>query len=118
MDDYIKVSKAMACEKEALTGRPYDTGNSQYEAGWDDACNYIKDYIGIQHPDVVEHSGCWIPCSEMLPKYTGKFLCYCNGEVRILKYHRRQQEFRYGDRKRNVTHWQPLPNPPEGGGTP
>lgn len=55
----------------------------------------------------------WIPCSERLPEHSVRCLCYCNGEVRVLKYWRTQQEFQYGGRKRNVTHWMPLPEPPE-----
>lgn len=55
----------------------------------------------------------WIPCSERLPEHSGRCLCCCNGEVRVLKYWRTQQEFQYGGRERNVTHWMPLPEPPE-----
>ena len=55
----------------------------------------------------------WIPCSERLPEHSARCLCYCNGEVRVLKYWRTQQEFQYGGRERNVTHWMPLPEPPE-----
>lgn len=55
----------------------------------------------------------WIPCSERLPEHSARCLCYCNGEIRVLKYWRTQQEFQYGGRKRNVTHWMPLPEPPE-----
>lgn len=55
----------------------------------------------------------WIPCSERMPEHSGRCLCYCNGEVRVLRYWRTQQEFQYGGRKRNVTHWMPLPEPPE-----
>ncbi len=57
----------------------------------------------------------WIPCSERLPDSSGKFLCCCDGEVRTLKYWRTCQEFQYGGKKRNVTHWMPLPEPPEEG---
>lgn len=55
----------------------------------------------------------WIPVSERMPEHSGRCLCYCNGEVRVLKYWRTQQEFQYGGRNRNVTHWMPMPEPPE-----
>ncbi len=55
----------------------------------------------------------WIPCSERLPEHSARCLCYCNEKVSVLKYWRTQQEFQYGGRKRNVTHWMPLPELPK-----
>lgn len=77
------------------------------------ACNLIDSVF----PADVEPVRRWIPCSERLPEHSVRCLCYCNGEVRVLKYWRTQQEFQYGGRERNVTHWMPLPEPPEEEGT-
>lgn len=80
----------------------------------EDIANFCRD-LGLVR-EALERTR-WIPCSERLPEHSARCLCYCNGEIRVLKYWRTQQEFQYGGRKRNVTHWMPLPEPPEEEGT-
>lgn len=100
MSDYISREAAKKILSSMLTDNAAEC-----------ACNLVD----CVFPADVEPVHRWIPCSERMPEHSGRYLCYCNGEVRILKYWRTQQEFQYGGRKRNVTHWMPLPEPPEEG---
>lgn len=54
----------------------------------------------------LEDAGRWIPCSERLPEVIEQVLCYAP------YYH--SIEVRWADQfGEAVTHWQPLPTPPE-----
>ncbi len=59
----------------------------------------------------------WIPCSERLPESNISVLCAMRtGEFRIMEYDEEEQAWYEGIhdyRKHCVTHWMPLPEPPE-----
>ena len=66
-------------------------------------------------------SSCWIPCSERLPEHREIAICrLIFDEFRILQWDNFSKWWLgYGAeddwRQKDVTHWMPLPNPPEGG---
>lgn len=66
----------------------------------------------------------WIPAEERLPDYSGYYLCTHYGRVSMIRFESYFKKFGYWednitqDREWNeiegVTHWMPLPEPPEG----
>lgn len=71
---------------------------------------------------------CWIPCSERLPKSVGnKVLVFCTGEdvndyvgfghyenfKHIETWYNLETSLPFADWGLTVTHWMPLPEPPE-----
>ncbi len=64
-------------------------------------------------PPQADNLNGWIPVSESLPPQNiGRVLVFGKGEMDILWY---DHEGFYGKGGSNVTHWMPLPSPPEGG---
>lgn len=58
----------------------------------------------------------WIPVTERLPEDdipSTAYLCWWHGHTHICKYWRTRKCFEFNGRVVNVTHWMPLPEPPE-----
>lgn len=58
----------------------------------------------------------WIPVSERLPEDdipSAAYLCWWGGHTHICKYWRTRRCFEFNGRSVKVTHWMPLPEPPE-----
>ena len=59
----------------------------------------------------------WIQCSERLPETNTQVLCYCRmGDFRIMEFDEQENRWYEGIhdyRLQSVTHWMPLPEPPE-----
>ena len=58
----------------------------------------------------------WIPVSERLPEDdipSAAYLCWWGGHSHICKYWRTRRCFEFNGRSVKVTHWMPLPEPPE-----
>lgn len=124
MEDCIKISTAMDCAKNTEMRSTTEYLNFQYAEGWNDACKCIKDLISLQCPEDVEPTHRWIPCSEKLPE-----ICIVNGvmvnylvylphfgNVNIANYHPDLREWYCYGLTVSVSHWRPLPDPPEEGG--
>lgn len=65
------------------------------------------------------HKQCWIPCSERLPEDEDLVLTYKNGRIEVQGYEKRRNGWISGGwfwSLATVTHWMPLPAPPEKGG--
>ena len=55
----------------------------------------------------------WIPVTERLPERSGTYLVYVYGDVTDLNYWRGEWHRLGDDYTKAVTHWMPLPEPPE-----
>ena len=55
----------------------------------------------------------WIPVTERLPERNGTYLVYVYGDVTDLNYWRGKWHRLGDDYTKAVTHWMPLPQPPE-----
>ena len=68
----------------------------------------------VREAPAVNH---WISCSERLPESNIQVLCYCRmGDFRIMEYDEQENRWYEGIhdyRLQAVTHWMPLPKPPE-----
>lgn len=116
MSDYISREKL----KEALENADADVCES-YPDGhcdWGFGRKNINDVIdGVPTADV-EPVRRWIPCSERMPETNGKDVSYLVyvpsfGAVDIADYHPDVGEWTFMCLPVTVTHWMPLPEPPE-----
>lgn len=84
----------------------------------EDIANFCRD-LGIVR-EALERTR-WIPCSERMPETNGKdvsYLVYVPSfeAVDIADYHPDVDEWTFMCLPVTVTHWMPLPEPPEEGG--
>ena len=108
---------------------------SEHDKGFDDGLEYVLDLIE-KSPTLIPPNE-WVSVEERLPKYniredgeliSSKILCYCETDKTVHLvvsqkfYTGRKGEivhpvFRYydewGDEIENVSHWMPLPTPPD-----
>ena len=82
------------------------------------ADNLIASGVTIATDNNVGHK--WIPVAERLPKESGDYLAYCgNGYIGLMPYSTQYKLLYTFDgcgtkHAIAVTHWMPLPQPPEG----
>lgn len=84
----------------------------------EDAESALRDRIARQNPQLLTG---WISVGDRLPETSGEYQCYCNGKSRIAKFKTDKSGMCYWDIISNecytvlwrVTHWMPLPEPPE-----
>ena len=55
----------------------------------------------------------WTPISNC-PQKKGAYWCYVDDDSLVIKYWVKMFDFDYGWNDCNVTHWMPLPTPPQG----
>ncbi len=67
-----------------------------------EARNNLEEYIAE-----LEAAQRWIPVSERLPEKSGYYLTYQEGYIDV------KQWWGYWEMMYPITHWMPLPNPPE-----
>ena len=112
MSDYI--SREAAIEKIREAGCTDCGGRSDTICGFCDFENAVRLVNGLPAADV-EPVRRWIPCSERLPERPGDYQVCTKNEY----YGTKNVAKRYfnGDcwsgRWTNITHWMPLPEPPE-----
>lgn len=129
MSDYISRQAAKDCtEYSRLTSA--GIAPDRYADGWNDACVYIRDKLEEENPADVEPVRRWIPCSERLPDlipckagtaYSEKVIVWTTGrKAMVCVWDGKDWFVPYGFWEvwgKDVTHWMPLPEPPEEGGT-
>lgn len=84
----------------------------------DSAISALRDRIARQNPQPLTG---WISVGDRLPETSGEYQCYCNGKSRIAKFKADKSGMCYWDIISNecysalwrVTHWMPMPEPPE-----
>lgn len=116
MDDYI--SREALIERLGKNLAACNPGTFS-ERCYADAIETVK-HLPDADVEPVRH-GRWIPCSERLPEDGGKYLVCIASEafpgsmyIDILRYDKKgwKRDCVYAA---NVTHWRPLPEPPEEG---
>lgn len=81
MSDYISREAAVTIADYAADIYPYDKDPkkpetySDYNQGWNDACDYIRGKLEEEKPADVEPVRHWIPCSERMPEVDDIYLC-------------------------------------------
>ena len=77
---------------------------------------FARRLIDHAKPVTDNNVGKWIPVSERLPDDdipSMMYLCFWKGMIRVCKYWRTRKCFELRGKVVNVTHWMPLPEPPE-----
>lgn len=121
VDNWEKLDPWECCGQDRYCIRP-----SNKQGGCRNGCIVPKLYERLAQyedtglsPEEVKKDR-WIPCSERLPETNGKdasYLVYVPsfGAVDIADYHPDVDEWTFMCLPVTVTHWQPLPEPPEEG---
>lgn len=117
MDDYI--SRTLAVETIKAYGQEASAAGRQTLDPIGDTAGMAY-LINVMPSADVEPVRRWIPCSERLPGTNGKAvscLVYVPsfGAVDIADYHPDVDEWTFMGLPVTVTHWMPLPEPPEEG---
>lgn len=152
MADYISREAAVIISDYAADEHPYDKDPkrpetfSEYNQGWNDACDFIRDRMEREKSANEVNEACrmgmealertrWIPCSERLPEKDGVYLA-ANAYIGWIAIYSFAKEKKISglwglqkdvwwrlnrewgiQRMDGITHWMPLPEPPEEGGT-
>lgn len=148
--DYISQDVAVTIADYAADKHPYDKDikkpetYSEYNRGWNDACDYIRERLEGEKPADVEPVRRWIPCSERPPEelepvnvvwvnhnpepyyqemkdipqkatavyYRKKWYWWsCVCEDLLAECGRNEPDL--VDSAIEITHWMPIPEPPE-----
>lgn len=125
MSDYISREAAVTIADYAADEHPYDKKPkqpetySEYNQGWNDACDYIRGKLDDEKSADVEPVQRWISCKNRPPKECGRYQAVVESEafpgssyIDTLNY----DKFGWRDGccyVNGVSHWMPLPEPPE-----
>lgn len=63
--------------------------------------------------ELEEESCCWFPITEKLPRCKQACIVFDDRHVRVAKWHSKEGYFVDGFNVLRVTHWRPLPKPPQ-----
>ncbi len=126
MSDYISREAAVTIADYAADEYPYDKDPkkpetySDYNQGWNDACDYIRGKLDDEKSADVEPVQHWILCKDRPPKECGRYQAVVKSEaftgssyIDTLTY----DKFGWRDGCcyiNGVSHWMPLPGMPEG----
>lgn len=126
MSDYISREAAVTIADYAADEHPYDKNPkqletySEYNQGWNDACDYIRGKLDDEKSADVEPVQRWVLCKDRPPKEYGRYQAVVESEafpgsryIDTLTY----DKFGWRDGCcyiNGVSHWMPLPGMPEG----
>ena len=115
MAEYIEREKAIECIK------PHVKPTTVYGEGYMRAIEHAVDILELIPAADVQSVNRWISCKDKMPEHGVTVLIYAGNHMIMLAWYDKDMEYFYicdSDYKYNpldVTHWQPLPEPPKEG---